>query len=94
MGEVHKPGGAYARAEALTLMKLVSLAAGFTKFAASSRITLIRENGVEGGNRELKPSHKMRLRVNVNVIEQDPKANPDISPESGDVIIVPRHYFR
>ena len=44
MGEVIKPG-AYPRAEALTLMKLVSMAGGFGKYASPSRVTLIREMG-------------------------------------------------
>jgi len=98
MGEVAKPG-AYARAEALTVMKLVSIAGGFTKFAAPSRITLIRENSVDGGNGGggngggNGANQKVRLRVNVNAIERDPKANPDISLAPGDVIIVPQTLF-
>ena len=92
MGEVTKPG-AYPRAEALSLMKLVSLAGGFTKFAAPGRITLIRENGVEGGDGEPKVKQKIRLRVNANAIQRDPQANPDVSLEPGDVVIVPQTLF-
>jgi len=100
MGEVNKPG-AYARTEALTLLKLVSLAGGFARFAAPSRVVLIRENGVDGGNGEPKAAGngepkarpKARVRVNVNAIQRDPAANPDIALEPGDVVIVPQTLF-
>ena len=89
MGEINKPG-AYARAEALTLMKLLSLAGGFSKFASPSRITLIRENRAD-----VSPNLKqhVRLRVDVNAIQRDPKAHPDIALEPGDVVIVPQTLF-
>jgi polysaccharide biosynthesis/export protein len=88
MGEVLKPG-AYPRADALTLMKLVSMAGGFAKFAAPSRVTLLREGRRNGTP---KGAHT-RLRVNVNAIKSDPNANPDISLEPGDVVIVPQTLF-
>ena len=89
MGEVTKPGS-YPRVESLTLMKLVTLAGGFTKFAAPGRITLIRENGVRGGNGA---KQKIRLRVNANAIQSDPQASPDVGLEPGDVVIVPQTIF-
>lgn len=89
MGEVTKPGS-YPRVESLTLMKLVTLAGGFTKFAAPGRITLIRENGVRGDNGA---KQKIRLRVNANAIQSDPQANPDVGLEPGDVVIVPQTLF-
>jgi protein involved in polysaccharide export with SLBB domain len=92
MGEVNKPG-AYPRAEALTLMKLVSLAGGFARFAAPSRVTLIRENGVDGENGAPKAKQKTRVRVDVNAIQRDPKANPDIALEPGDIVVVPQTLF-
>src|SRR5436853_48831 len=39
MGEVPRPGS-YSRSEAMTLMKLIALAGGFTQFAAPGRITV------------------------------------------------------
>ena len=93
MGEISKPGSYPLGAEALTLMKLVSLAGGFTKFAAPGRITLIRENGTDGTNAETKAKQKTRLRVNLDAIQQDPKANPDVLLEPGDVVIVPQTLF-
>lgn len=89
MGEVIKPG-AYPRAEALTLMKLVSMAGGFGKFASPSRITLIRETGGRNGTAK---SAQKRIRVNVNAIQSDPVANPDIALLPGDVVIVPQTLF-
>src|SRR5262249_41350279 len=73
MGEVTRPGS-YSRAETLTLMKLVSMAGGFTQFAAPSRITILRENGVEGSNGdskgEPKAKPKIRLSFNANAIQR------------------------
>jgi len=89
MGEVVKPG-AYPRADALTVMKLVSMAGGFAKYAAPSRVTLIREMGGRNGTPRGKQT---RMRVNMNAIERDPKANPDIALEPGDVVIVPQTLF-
>ena len=92
MGEVPRPGS-YSRAEAMTLMKLIALAGGFTQFAAPGRITVIRENGVEGSNDESKDRQKVRLQINVNAIQRDPTANPDPSLQSGDVVVVPQTLF-
>ncbi len=92
MGEVAKPGS-YPRVEGLTVMKLVSLAGGFTKFAAPGRITVIRENGVERTTSELKAKQKVRLRVNANAIQRDPEGNQDLVLEAGDVVVVPQALF-
>ncbi len=92
MGEVNKPG-AYPRAEALTLMKLVSLAGGFARFAAPSRVTLIRESAADGENGAPAGKHKTRLRVDVNAIQRDPAANPDITLAPGDIVVVPQTLF-
>jgi len=92
MGEVPRPGS-YSRSEAMTLMKLIALAGGFTQFAAPGRITVIRENGVEGSNGESKDPQKVRLQINANAIQRDPTANPDPSLQSGDVVVVPQTLF-
>src|SRR5262249_44624731 len=92
MGEVTRPGS-YSRAETLTLMKLVSMAGGFTQFAAPSRITILRENGVEGSNGdskgEPKAKPKIRLSFNANAIQRNPEAHPDPALQPGDVVVVP-----
>ena len=78
MGEVMKPG-VYSQPEALSLLKLVSLAGGFTKFAAPSRATLIRRQG----------DTKILKKVDLKDIMNDPQAHEDLSLQPGDVLIVP-----
>jgi polysaccharide export outer membrane protein len=82
MGEVKKPGP-YPRAEALTVLKLMALAGGFTDFAAPNRTTLIRE---EGGK-------KVDRRVNIKDIMSDPRSNEDLQLKAGDVLVVPAKLF-
>jgi polysaccharide export outer membrane protein len=82
MGEVNKPG-VYAQPEALSLLKLVSLAGGFTKYAAPGRATLIRRDG----------DKKVLMKVDLKDIMNDPKANEDLALRPGDVLIVPERLF-
>jgi polysaccharide export outer membrane protein len=82
MGEVIKPGP-YPKAETLSILKLVTLAGGFTKFAASSRATLIRQDG----------DKKILRKVNLNDIMDDPAKYEDFSMRPGDVVIVPQKLF-
>ena len=82
MGEVTKPG-VYAQPEALTLLKLVTLAGGFTKYAAPGRATLIRRDGEQ----------KVLMKVDLKDIMNDPRANEDIALRPGDVLIVPERLF-
>jgi polysaccharide export outer membrane protein len=82
MGEVLKPG-VYTQPEALTLLKLVSLAGGFTKFAAPSRATLIRVNG----------DKKTLIKVDLKDVMNNPKINEDLALRPGDVLIVPERLF-
>jgi polysaccharide biosynthesis/export protein len=82
MGEVNKPG-VYTQPEALSLLKLVSLAGGFTKYAAPGRATLIRRDGEK----------KILMKVDLKDIMNDPKANEDLSLQPGDVLIVPERLF-
>jgi polysaccharide biosynthesis/export protein len=82
MGEVLKPG-VYSQPEALTLLKLVTLAGGFTKYAAPGRATLIRRDGEK----------KTLLKIDLKDIMNDPKTNEDIALRPGDVLIVPERIF-
>jgi polysaccharide biosynthesis/export protein len=82
MGEVIKPG-IYANPEALSLLKLVTLAGGFTKYAAPSRATLIR---TEGGKKQL-------IKVDLKDLMNDPKGHEDPALKPGDVLIVPERLF-
>ena len=82
MGEVNKPG-VYSQPEALSLLKLVSAAGGFTKFAAPGRATLIRRDG----------DKKILMKVDLKEIMNNPKANADLPLRPGDVLIVPERLF-
>ena len=82
MGEVTKPG-VYSQPEALTLLKLVTLAGGFTKYAAPSRATLIRKDG----------DKKTSLKIDLKDIMNDPRKNEDLALRPGDVLIVPERLF-
>jgi polysaccharide export outer membrane protein len=82
MGEVKKPG-AYPRAEALTVLKLMTLAGGFTDYAAPNRTTLIREEA----------DKKVEKRVNIKDIMSDPLKNADLQLKAGDVLVVPAKLF-
>jgi polysaccharide export outer membrane protein len=82
MGEVIKPG-VYAQPEALTLLKLVALAGGFTKFAAPGRAKLIRKTGDE----------KALINVDLKDIMKDPQKYQDMPLQPGDVLIVPERLF-
>lgn len=82
MGEVNKPG-VYSQPEALSLLRLVTLAGGFTKYAAPGRATLIRRDG----------DKKILMKVDLKDIMNDPKANEDLSLRPGDVLIVPERLF-
>ena len=46
-----------------------------------------------GGRNGTPRGKQTRMRVNMNAIERDPKANPDIALEPGDVVIVPQTLF-
>lgn len=82
MGEVKRPGP-YPRADALTVLKVMALAGGFTDFAAPNRTTLIRQ---EGGK-------KVEKRVNIKDIMSDPASNEDLQLKAGDVLVVPAKLF-
>jgi polysaccharide export outer membrane protein len=82
MGEVRKPG-AYPKAESLTLLKLMTLAGGFTDFAAPSRATIVRQDG----------DKKVQRRINIKDIISDPAANEDVPLRAGDVVVIPPKLF-
>jgi polysaccharide biosynthesis/export protein len=82
MGEVNKPG-VYPNPEALSLLKVVSLAGGFTKYAAPSRATLIRTDG----------DKRVLIKVDFKELMSDPKAHEDTILRPGDVVIIPERLF-
>lgn len=83
MGEVQKQG-VYPRTEALSILKLVALAGGFTKYAASSRATLIREN---------RDKSKTLIKVDIDDIMRNPAVKDDFPLMPGDVVIIPQRLF-
>jgi protein involved in polysaccharide export with SLBB domain len=82
MGEVAKPG-VYNNAETLDLLKLVSLAGGFTKFAAPQRATLVRTDG----------DAKQIIKVDLKELMNNPASDGDPGLRPGDVLIVPERLF-
>lgn len=82
MGEVNKPG-VYTQSEALSLLQLVTVAGGFTKYAAPARATLIRRDG----------DKKIRIKVDLKDVMNDPRGNEDFPLRPGDVLIVPERLF-
>jgi polysaccharide export outer membrane protein len=83
MGEVNKQG-VYPQTEALTVLKLVALAGGLTKYAASGRTTILRANGEQP---------KRLIKIDINDIMRHPDTNPDLPLEPGDVVVVPQKLF-
>jgi len=82
MGEVNKPG-VYPQPETLTILKLITVAGGLTRFAAPGRASLIRQNG----------GKKVQMRVNLNDILSDPAKYEDLPLKPGDVVVVPERLF-
>jgi len=82
MGEVNKPG-LYPQPETLTILKLITVAGGFTRLAAPARASLIRQNG----------DKKVQMRINLNDILSDPAKYEDIPLKPGDVVVVPERWF-
>ncbi len=76
-GEVRNPG-AYPLERSTTLLKVITLAGGFTASANVSMLDLIRE---EGGSRQ---------RVSVNVRDIEDRKVPDPVLRPGDVVVVKR----
>ena len=69
-------------AEALTVLKLMALAGGFTDYAAPNRTTLIRQEG----------DKRVEKRVNIKDIMSDPANNED--PQlKGHALVVPAKLF-
>jgi len=72
-GEVRSPGR-YALTSGVTLLQAIAAAGGYTDFASTRSVTLMR-----GGRKQ---------DVNVRSMEKDPST--DLRLEDGDVVIIPR----
>lgn len=80
MGEVNKPG-VYPlnKDEEMSPLQAIALAGGFTQFAASSRVTVIRD---ESGK-------KSTLKVDVKDLIKNPGTSKGLILKPGDTVIVP-----
>ena len=77
-GEVMKPGS-YPLEENMTVFKALSLAGGFTKFGASSRVKILRPKNNEASYDTLKVDIKAMMNG---------ETEKDIVIQSGDVVVV------
>jgi polysaccharide export outer membrane protein len=78
MGEVVKPGKLQLRTEA-TLLQAITLSGGFTQYANSDKILLLRR---EGG-------HETRRRISYKEIVNGKNPEANVILKSGDTIVVP-----
>lgn len=82
IGQVARPGS-YPLDEAMTVLKAISLAGGFTPIAAPNGVKILRrENGEE-----------KVIEVKVGDITQDGDMSKDIPLKRGDTIVVPESFF-
>ena len=81
-GEVKKPG-AYELTVGMTVFEAITLAGGFTDFAAPNKTSVRR---TKGGKKEV-------IAVPIAEILKRGDKKKDITLESGDVIIVPETFF-
>jgi polysaccharide biosynthesis/export protein len=78
-GGVNKPGN-YFLNENTTVLKAITEAGWFTKFASQSKIVVLR-------SREDRPGY---IKINVNIKEiLDGESKADVILKSGDIIVVP-----
>lgn len=82
VGEVARPG-TYELDQAPTALDAVLAAGGFTEYASTNRVRLVREHD---GNRRV-----LRLRLGDVVEGRDGSDN--VSLEAGDMIVVPESFF-
>jgi polysaccharide export outer membrane protein len=82
LGEIRKPG-LYNLTENLTILKAISIAGGFTEFANSKRISIIRADN----------AGEQKIYINVDdIIKKGMEAyNPIL--QAGDVVMVPKRFF-
>ena len=77
-GQVNRPGPIQMSRD-LSVVQALALAGGFTPFASTARIKVIREQGAS----------ETVINVNYPAIERNGDLNTNISLRAGDVIIVP-----
>ncbi len=78
MGEVHRPGKFQLRSDT-TLLQLVALVGGFTPFADSNKILLLRREG----------DYETRMRIRYKDIVSGKNPAGNVILKRGDTIVVP-----
>ncbi len=81
-GEVSAPGS-YPHQDNLTIIRAISMAGGFTKFASAGKVNILRQN--PDGSTE-------RIKANVKAAMQG-SADQDVKVRPGDVITVSEGFF-
>lgn len=82
-GEVNRPGN-YPIDENCTVLKVISIAGGFTKYGSSSRVKVLRPKKGKAGYDAIK--------VNINAV-MDGNSDEDILIQPGDIIVVSEGMF-
>ncbi len=82
LGEVQKPG-IYTMVEGMTILRAITKAGGFTKFAASGRTKVIR---VKDGREET-------IVIDMNKMTKKGDRSNDILLQPDDMIIIPESFF-
>jgi polysaccharide biosynthesis/export protein len=82
-GEVIKPG-AYPMEENTTVLRVISIAGGFTKFGSSSRVKVLRPRQDATGYETIK--------ININAV-MNGDSDEDIPLRPGDIIVVSQGMF-
>ncbi len=78
MGEIRKPG-TFPLRENISVLQAISLAGGFTEYASTSNIILIRNT----------PSGQKRVKINYGKLLKSGAERKNIFLEPGDTIIIP-----
>ncbi|MDI6785910.1 MAG: polysaccharide biosynthesis/export family protein [bacterium] len=78
-GEVRRVGS-FPLEKDITLLRAVTIAGGFTEFAAPSKVRLLRKKGRSG---------YITIRVNIHNIVKEKRGQGDILLKTDDIIIIP-----
>ena len=80
IGEVKEPGSFELEGK-VTVLKAISMAGGFTDYAAKGTVLVLRGSGVEA----------QKIKVDTSEIEKG--GAPDLELQPGDVVTIPQSFF-
>ncbi|MFH1449629.1 MAG: polysaccharide biosynthesis/export family protein [bacterium] len=78
-GEIRRVGN-FPLEKDITLLRAISIAGGFTEFAAPSRVRLLRKKGASG---------YITIKLNIHDIIKEKRGQGDILLKTDDIILVP-----